>query len=96
MTAVRVPTPLRPYTEGQKEIEVEADTVGGALHSLAETYPGLEKHLFDDEGKLRSYVNVFVNEDDVRGLDGEDTPLGADDQVTIVPSIAGGRGKGSR
>lgn len=90
MTAVRVPTPLRPYTEGQKEIQVEAETVGGALHDLAESYPGLKKHLFDDDGKLRSYVNVFVNEDDVRGLQGEDTRLDPDDRVTIVPSIAGG------
>ncbi|MDX1601026.1 MAG: ubiquitin-like small modifier protein 1 [Anaerolineales bacterium] len=90
MTAVKVPTPLRPYTEGQKELEVEANTVGEALENLADTYPGLKKHLFDDEGNLRSYVNVFVNEDDVRGLEGEDTPIGPDDQVTIVPSIAGG------
>lgn len=91
MTAVRVPTPLRPYTDGQKEIEVQASTVGEALASLAETYPGLEKHLFDDEGNLRSYVNIFVNDDDVRGLNGAETALDADDQVTIVPSIAGGK-----
>lgn len=90
MTAVRVPTPLRPYTDGQKEIEVQAGTVGEALKSLAEIHPGLEKHLFDDEGELRSYVNIFVNDEDVRGLDGSDTALDADDQVTIVPSIAGG------
>lgn len=90
MTAVRVPTPLRPYTEGQKEIQVEAETVGAALNDLARSYPGLKKHLFDDDGKLRSYVNVFVNEDDVRALQGEDTRLDPDDQVTIVPSIAGG------
>lgn len=91
MTAVQVPTPLRPYTEGNKQIEVQADTVGEALQSLAQQYPGLKKHLFDDEGSLRSYVNVFVNEDDMRALEGEATSVGPDDRIKIVPSIAGGR-----
>jgi molybdopterin synthase sulfur carrier subunit len=91
MSAVRVPMPLRPFTEGQREIEVEGGTVGQALQSLAASYPGLKPHLFDDQGGLRAYVNVFVNDENVRRLQGEATPLKADDRVTIVPSVAGGR-----
>jgi molybdopterin converting factor small subunit len=90
MSAVRVPTPLRPYTEGLKEIEVQASTVGEALQRLAEQYPGLKAHLFDDQGSLRAYVNVFVNDEDMRGLQGEATPVASADRVTIIPSIAGG------
>lgn len=91
MTVIRVPTPLRPYTQGQKEVEVDGGTVGDALRSLAEQYPGLRQHLFDEEGRLRPYVNVFLNEEDIRHLQGEETPLKEDDRLMIVPSIAGGR-----
>jgi len=90
MSAVRVPTPLRPYTQGMKEIEVQAATVGEALQGLADQYPGVKTHLFDEHGDLRAYVNVFLNDEDVRGLDGEATPIQPDDRLTIVPSIAGG------
>ncbi len=90
MSAVRVPTPLRPYTEGMKEINVQAGTVGEALKGLADQYPGVKTHLFDDRGNLRAYVNVFLNDDDVRGLEGEATPILPSDRLTIVPSIAGG------
>lgn len=90
MSAVRVPTPLRPYTQGMKEIEVKAATVGEALQGLAEQYPGVKTHLFDEQGGLRAYVNVFLNDEDVRGLDGEATPIQPTDRLTIVPSIAGG------
>ncbi|MFP3854061.1 MAG: ubiquitin-like small modifier protein 1 [Anaerolineales bacterium] len=90
MSTVRIPTPLRPYAEGQKEIDVQAETVGGALDDLTRQHPGLRQHLYDEEGQLRAYVNVFLNEDDIRGLDGSETPLDPDDRITIVPSIAGG------
>jgi len=90
MSAVRVPSPLRPYTEGMKEIDVQAGTVGGALLALADQYPGVKTHLFDEQGDLRAYVNVFLNDEDVRGLEGAATPIQPTDRLTIVPSIAGG------
>ena len=90
MSTVRIPTPLRPYAEGQKEIDVQGDTVGGALDDLTRQHPGLRQHLYDEEGQLRAYVNVFLNEDDIRGLDGSETSMGPEDRITIVPSIAGG------
>jgi molybdopterin converting factor small subunit len=90
MSAVRVPTPLRPYTEGMKEVDVQAGTVGEALQNLATRYPGVRPHLFDEQGSLRAYVNVFLNDDDVRSLQGQATPLQPSDRLTIVPSIAGG------
>lgn len=90
MKVVRIPTPLRAYTQGQKEIPVEAESVREALQCLAAEYPSLVPHLFDEHGSLRSYVNVFLNEYDVRNLDGESTPLKSGDRLVIVPSIAGG------
>lgn len=90
MSAVRVPTPLRPYTEGMKEVDVIAGTVGEALQALANRYPGVKPHLLDEQGELRAYVNVFLNDDDVRGMDGEATSIEPADRLTIVPSIAGG------
>ncbi len=90
MPLVRVPTPLRPYTDGHKDVEVGADTVGGALAALVDRYPSVRAHLFDDAGGLRSFVHVFLGEQDVRELRGEATPVESDDRLLIVPSIAGG------
>lgn len=90
---VRVPGALREYTGGSSEIRVEASTVKEALQGLAEAWPVLRRHIFDDHGKLRGHVNVFLNEDDVRYRQGLDTPLRKDDVVTIVPSVAGGQTK---
>jgi MoaD family protein len=90
MSVIRIPTPLRAYTEGRKEIEVDAATVGAALEELARRYPALRAHLYDEDDGLRPYVNVFVNQDDVRDLQGEATRLADGDRVMIVPSIAGG------
>ncbi|HEX9107102.1 MAG TPA: ThiF family adenylyltransferase, partial [Longimicrobiales bacterium] len=87
---VGIPAPLRGYTGGQAQVEVTAADVGQALRELIESYPALRRHLFSDDGRLRSYVNIYVNEDDVRWLEGERTPLGDGDTVVIVPSIAGG------
>lgn len=92
MSLVRLPTPLRPYAEGLREVEVEGPTVADALGNLAQKYPQLSKHLYDEGGRLRPYVNVFLNEDDVRTLQGESTPIADEDRLMIVPSIAGGRG----
>ena len=90
MSNIRVPTALRGYTDGHTEVQTEAATVGGALQELATRYPGLATHLFGDEGELRPYVNLFVNDQDVRALDGVHTPLADDDQLMILPSVAGG------
>ena len=90
MSFLRIPTPLRPYAEGASEIEVNAETVGMALEQLTDTYPSLRKHLFTEEGELRSYVNLFVNDEDIRHLDGVDTQVNPDDRLMIIPSIAGG------
>lgn len=90
MTVLKIPTPLRQYTEGVAQIEVESDTVGQAVEQLAEKYPALRPHLFDDAGELRAFVNLFLNDEDVRFLQGPQTALKADDKLMIVPSIAGG------
>ena len=90
MTTIRIPTPLRAYTNGLKEIEIEGATVGNALESLIVLYPNVKPHLFDDQGHLRSYVNLFVNDEDVRNLEGPATPISPEDRLMIIPSIAGG------
>jgi MoaD family protein len=91
MTILRIPTPLRPYAEGAGEIDIQAKTVSEAMVELTTTYPALEKHLFTDEGELRAYVNLFLNNEDIRHLDGVETKLTDGDRLMIIPSIAGGR-----
>jgi molybdopterin converting factor small subunit len=91
MTTIRIPSALRGYTDGQKEVELPAATVAAALRSLAERFPDLRGHLYDESGGLRSYVNVFLNDTDVRDLElSQNTPLRPTDRLMIVPSIAGG------
>ena len=87
---VRVPTQLRPLTGGQGEIEVEGATVGEALKALDAAHPGLAERLFDEGGQLRRFVNVFLADEDVRFLDGLETPVSAGQTVSIVPAVAGG------
>ena len=87
---VRVPTQLRTLTGGEGEIAVEATTVGEALKALDAAHPGLAERLFDETGQLRRFVNVFVADEDVRFLDGLETPLTAGQTVSIVPAVAGG------
>ena len=90
---IHIPTPLRQFTQGQETVEVSATSVQGALDALTASAPALRKHLFTDEGKLRSFVNVYLNEDDVRYLPAKDTTATTDtDELTIIPSIAGGAG----
>lgn len=86
-----IPTPLRPYAGGKDALEVQADTVNNALEELTRTYPDLRKHLFTGEGKLRAFVNVYLNDEDIRYLPEKDrTAVSARDTLSIVPSIAGG------
>jgi len=87
---VIIPTPLRQYAEKKESMEVQAKTVAEALGAITSQYAGLRKHLYNDEGKLRSFVNIYVGDEDIRFLQKEQTPLKDNDVVSIVPSIAGG------
>lgn len=90
MATIHIPTPLRAYTDNQASVEIGGATVGEALAALTSDYSGLAKHLRDGEGKLRSFVNVYLGDEDIRYLQQEETPLAAGAEITIVPSIAGG------
>ncbi len=87
---VIIPTPLRPYAGRQESVELQAATVGEALSSLTSRYVELKKHLYSDDGRLRSFVNVYVNDEDIRYLQKDQTRLSEGDTISIVPSIAGG------
>jgi len=88
---IHIPTPLRPYADKQATVTVEASTVGQALDALTSTHPELKKHLYSDGGKLRSFVNVYLNDEDIRYLAAKEaTPVKDSDNLTIIPSIAGG------
>jgi len=89
---VMIPTPLRAYAGKQDHVDVAAETVGQALNSLILQHGELRRHLYQDDGRLRSFVNVYVNDDDIRYLQKEATPVKNGDTVSIVPSIAGGAG----
>jgi molybdopterin synthase sulfur carrier subunit len=87
---VRVPTPLRRFTGGAEEISADGATVAAVVHDLEKNHPGIRERICDDEGKVRRFVNIFVNGDDIRFLDNLDTTLKEGDEVSIVPAIAGG------
>ena len=89
---IYIPTPLRPYTDKHDAVEVDGQTVGEALASLTTRYSGLKPHLYTEDGRLRSFVNVYVNDDDIRYLQREATPLKVGDTLSIIPSVAGGVG----
>jgi len=90
MTKINIPTPLRQYAGKLPAVEVTAGTVAEALSSLLSTHPDLRRHLYTDGGKLRSFVNVYLNDEDVRYLQKEATVIEDGDTISIVPSIAGG------
>jgi adenylyltransferase/sulfurtransferase len=87
---ILIPTPLRPFTNKQEAVEVSGGTVGELLAELTRKYDGLRKHLYTDEGKLRSFVNVYVNDEDIRYLQRDQTPVKPGDTISIIPSVAGG------
>jgi molybdopterin converting factor small subunit len=87
---IRIPTPLRPFTKGQDEVKVHGATVSEALANLAEQCPGVRDRVFDKDGRLRAFVNVFVGPKDVRTLQGLATPLENGAVLSIVPAVAGG------
>ena len=90
MPTLRIPTQLRTLTEGAGEVTVDGSTVGEALKALEANHPGFGERLFDDEGKLRRFVNVFVADEDIRFLDGLETPVDDRTTVSIIPAVAGG------
>jgi molybdopterin converting factor small subunit len=90
MVRILIPTPLRPYVGEQDIVAVEGDTVGEALEALTRGHAELRHHLYNSEGKLRSFVNVYVNDQDIRHLGRESTKISEHDVVSIVPSVAGG------
>ena len=91
MAKIHIPTPLRQYAGKQATIEVGAANVGDALNRLVAKHPDLRRHLYTDDGKLRAFVNVYLNDEDIRYLQKEATAVKDNDSISIVPSIAGGR-----
>ncbi len=89
---VKLPTQLRSLSEGAAEVPASGSTVGEVIADLETRHPGISTRLLDDQGKLRRFVNVYVNDEDVRFLDGLDTPLSPDAQLSIIPAVAGGAG----
>src|SRR4051812_42926399 len=90
MAKILIPTPLRPYTDKQDAVDAAGATVGELLADLTKKHAGLKAHLYNDQGKLRSFVNIYVNDEDIRYLQKEETSVQADDTISIIPSVAGG------
>ena len=87
---VRIPTPLRRVTDGQDKVDTEGETLRQLIDSMESQYPGIKERLCDEDGNLRNFVNVYVNGEDVRFMDGIDSATGDGDEVSIVPAVAGG------
>lgn len=87
---VRIPTPLRKLTHNEEVVTVAAATVGAAITELQTRYPGIRERLLDEQGTVRRFVNVYVNEEDIRFLQNQQTPLKDGDEISIIPAIAGG------
>jgi molybdopterin synthase sulfur carrier subunit len=87
---VRIPTPLRKLTSDQEVVDAEGSTVREVINSLEKTYPGLKERIYDEQDKVRRFVNVFVNDEDIRFLNESETAVKTGDEISIVPAIAGG------
>ena len=87
---VRIPTPLRKLTNNEELVEVNAATIGSAIEELQSRFPGIAERLVDEKGEVRRFVNVYVNEEDIRFLQNKETPLKDGDEISIIPAIAGG------
>jgi MoaD family protein len=90
MSKIHIPTPLRQYVDKQSTVEVKCTTVGEAMSALVAKYPDLRRHLYTEDGKLRAFVNLYLNDEDIRYLQKEATAVKEGDNISIVPSIAGG------
>jgi len=90
MTTLRIPTPLRTYTGGKSEVIVSGSKIAEALTDLTTQFPAIKPHLFHETGELRPFVNLFVGENNIKDLQGVDTPIKEGDKIMLIPSIAGG------
>ena len=90
MPVLRIPTPLRAYTNGQSEVNVNGSNISDALTDLTTQYPALKPHLFNEGGDLRPFVNLFVGENNIKDLQGVNTPIKDGEKIMLIPSIAGG------
>lgn len=90
MATIIIPTPLRKFTNNTARLDIKADTIAKTVDELTLNFPDLKKHLLDDNGQIRSFVNIFVGNDDIRNLQHGDTVVKADTVISIVPAIAGG------
>jgi molybdopterin converting factor small subunit len=90
MAIVRIPTPLRTLTAGEEQVKAPGDTVRAVIETLEKNHPGIRDRLLDEKG-VRRFVNIYVGDEDIRFLDGLDTQLKSEDEISIVPAIAGGR-----
>lgn len=91
MATVIIPTPLRKFTNNTAKLQINADTIANTVNELTLNFPDLKKHLLDDRGQIRSFINIFVGNDDIRNLQQEHTTVKSDSVISIVPAIAGGR-----
>ena len=89
-TVVRIPTPLRRVTNGQDKVEIDGDTLGQIIEAMDSTYPGFKDRLVDEDGEIRYFVNIYLNGEDVRFLQGMETTTKTGDELSIVPAVAGG------
>ncbi|MEM7551049.1 MAG: MoaD/ThiS family protein [Bacteroidota bacterium] len=90
MAKIIIPTPLRKFTENQSNVELNGETIQGSIQELAGKFPAIEKHLFDDDGKIRSFVRIYLGDEDIKQLDNENTKVENDSVISIIPAIAGG------
>jgi len=90
MITVRIPTPLRSITGGKSEVQTEGASISEMVEHLSTAHPGIKERLYDEQGEVRRFINIYVNEEDIRFLTGKETPLKDGDEVSIVPAIAGG------
>ena len=90
MPILRIPTPLRTYTDGKSEVNVSGSNISDVLTDLTTQYPALKPHLFNEGGELRPFVNLFVGENNIKDLQGVNTPIKDSEKIMLIPSIAGG------
>jgi adenylyltransferase/sulfurtransferase len=90
MPVLRIPTPLRPYTSGKSEVNVNGSNISEALYDLTSQYPSIKPHIFNEGDELRPFVNLFIGENNIKDLEGVNTPVREGDRLVLIPSIAGG------
>lgn len=91
MATVRIPTPLRKYTDGNEEVSASGDTIGALLEDLESNFPGIKSRICDEAGAVRKFVNIYANEEDIRHLQELQTAVKEGDEISIIPAIAGGQ-----